>query len=53
MKRESQTKLALMKSRLHTSIEKTEPFVNLWRKAKEVHNTYPIIAILYLKQGYS
>ncbi|XP_011402485.1 PREDICTED: SH3 domain-binding protein 5-like [Amphimedon queenslandica] len=36
VKRESQMKLALMKSRLHTAIEKTEPFVNMWRKAKEL-----------------
>lgn len=50
MKRESQVKLALMKSRLHTAIEKTEPFVNMWRKAKEVHKE---TNVLYLKQGHT
>ena len=44
IKRDSIRKLQLLKKKLETHITKTEPFVEVWRKAKEVcsrNNTSP------------
>ena len=36
IKQEGMRKLQLLKKKLETHITKTEPFVEMWRKAKEV-----------------